>query len=114
VALITWLPSLPRADLALPDPGALPQGVSQRIPAGAVVLFAPYSSLGTVDAMYYQAQSSFKFDLVDGYAYGKRPDLPLRSALGSGTKASIVDATRRMASAVARAAIPRRYRPLPT
>jgi hypothetical protein len=112
IALITWLPSLPRADLALPDPGALPQGVAERIPAGAVVLFAPYSSPGTAAAMYYQAQSSFKFDLVDGYAYGKRPDLPLRSALGSGSKASIVDATRRMVSPVARAAVLRRYRAL--
>jgi hypothetical protein len=112
LTLLTWLPSVPRPDLALPNPSALPQGVAGRIPPGAVVLFAPYSSPSTADAMYYQAEDSFKFDLVDGYAYGKRPDLPLRSVLGSGTQASISEATGRLATPGARATVVRRYRAL--
>jgi hypothetical protein len=112
LTLITWLPSVPRPDLALPNPPALPQAVAERIPPGAVVLFAPYSSPSTADAMYYQAGDSFRFDLVDGYAYGRRPDLPLRSVLGSGTQASISVATRQIATPGARAAVVQRYRAL--
>lgn len=94
LAVVSWMPSLPRPARALPEPAALPASVARSIPSGAVVLFAPLPSEAQADAMWYQAASFFRFRLLAGYAYASHAPIPLEAVLRSAPDAAIDAAAR--------------------
>ena len=73
LALIALFPALPYAT----DPAGIPAffrgGDVRRIPAGSVVLVAPFSRAFTSDAMMWQSVSGMPFHMPEGYAYRPGP-----------------------------------------
>lgn len=110
LVVASWIPSLPRP--ATPLPAAFPPALLATLPSQAVVLFVPYPSLADADAMYYQAQADFSFNVTAGYAYGVMPALPLQSALGQGGHVAISRAMTYLMTTANRTSVLQRLRSL--
>ena len=78
LALVPLLPSVPYPTDAAVTPSFFLGGAVRRIPAGGVVLVAPFSRSFTSEAMMWQSGAGMSFRMPEGYAYRPGPTGPTR------------------------------------